>query len=120
VSVNLLDEALDAELLAIKLELLAILCTPTLVFSHRVRGVFAVENVLNLTDRDAGSVEFLLRRTVLMVTPVVRADGGMVERKSLAVRACGEKGLKRVVISVMNFVIILGRRVTASAVSCGR
>lgn len=68
-------------------------------------------HVLNLTDREAGSVAALGSRTVLMETPVVRADGGMMERNSLAVRAFAEKGLKRVVISVMNFVIILGQSV---------
>lgn len=46
-----------------------------------------------------------------MTRPFARALGGMRERKRRADRAVGEKGLKRVWISVMNFVIILGGRV---------
>lgn len=111
ISVNLLDEALDTDFRAVELELLAVLCKlvsgPVSMnakgASSRVRW-----NVLNLMDSEGASCDVLGSRTVLRATPDWRAVGGTDDRKRRAVRAVEEKGLKRVVTSVMNLVIILG------------
>lgn len=47
---------------------------------------------------------------VVMLMPLCRAPGGRNDRKRRAAFACGEKGLNRVVTSVMNRVIILADR----------
>jgi hypothetical protein len=45
----------------------------------------------------------------VMLTPLARVPGGSRVRKRRAALEAGEKGLKRVVISVMKRVIIFGR-----------
>jgi hypothetical protein len=65
--------------------------------------------VLNLMRSELGSVDVRGSSCVVMDMPDARAVGGKKERNSRADRARAEKGLKRVVTSVMKRVIILSR-----------
>jgi len=128
VPIDFLDDALDPHGLAVEIHLLAILCNHTLAsasfsscpsllpihpFIHSFTHLFIwnlgscrVQNVLNLMYNVLGSVDVRGNSCVVMFMPDERAVGGRNERKSRAGRARAEKGLKRVVTSVIKRVII--------------
>lgn len=66
-------------------------------------------SLLNLTETELGSVDVRASTVVLMMVPFARASGGSSVRKRRAGFAQAENGLNLAVISVMNFVIILGK-----------
>lgn len=120
VSINLLDESLDAHVLAVEIQQLAVLCDRALLASRHppLRSSLRIECmynkkvvnvivVLNLTCSDVFSVVVRGRSFVEMETPWLRAEGGMLVRNSLADLEPTEKGLNLVFTSVMNRVIIL-------------
>jgi hypothetical protein len=102
-SVHLLDKSLDVDLLAVKVELFAILCTWLAIdpSNESIR-----DNVLNLTRRELGSWEFRGRMVDVMLVPLARAFGGRNVRNKRAGFAQVENGLNLAETSVMNFVII--------------
>lgn len=103
-SVYLLDQSLDVGFLAVKVELLAILCV---LVRHCSLTAELQGNVLNFTRRELGSVEFRGRTVDVIVVPLARAFGGMNVRKRRAGFAHVENGLNLAETSVINLVIIL-------------
>lgn len=75
-------------------------------------------SVLNLTCSEVFSVAVRGSSFVVMETPWLRAEGGMLVRNRRADREPAEKGLNLVFTSVMNRVIILGEYVCAVRTGC--
>jgi hypothetical protein len=101
--VHLLDKSLNVDLLAIKVELFAILCAWLAIDPSNAA---IRDNVLNFTRRELGSVEVRGRIVDVMVVPLARAFGGRNVRNKRAGFAQVENGLNLAETSVINFVII--------------
>lgn len=67
-----------------------------------------------MTCRELGSADARGSSWVVIFMPLARAVGGRKERKTRAAFARGEKGLNRVVTSVMNRVIMAADRGASS------
>lgn len=104
-SVTLAHHTLDVDLVGLKFELLAILCSD--VSNRRDLPEPQRYIVLNLTRRELFSADVLGSSVVLILIPLARALGGRYVRKSRAGLAQAEKGLNLAVTSVRYLVSIL-------------